>query len=81
MYRTLYEKAADVLQNAYAPYSKFKVGAAVLTASGKTYTGVNVENASFSAGLCAERAAISAAVADGEREFDAIAVASSGGKA
>lgn len=65
-------KAAS--EKAYAPYSKFKVGAALLTKSGKIYLGCNVESASFSLTICAERNAVFQAIADGEREFTAIAV-------
>lgn len=73
--RKLVEQAIRARENAYAPYSRFSVGAAVLTKSGKIYTGCNIENASFGAGICAERAAICAAVSQGEREFIALAVA------
>ena len=59
---------------AYAPYSRFAVGAAVLAASGEIYCGANVENASYPAGICAERSAISAAISAGETEFSAIAI-------
>lgn len=61
--------------NSYAPYSGFSVGAAVLCGSKKIYTGVNVENASYPVGLCAERSAFAAAVSAGEREFLAVAIA------
>ncbi len=61
-------------KNAYAPYSRYPVGAAVLTKSGKVYTGCNVENAAYPSGLCAERVAIFKAVSEGERELAAIAV-------
>ena len=64
----------DVQKNSYAPYSKFNVGAAVLCASGKIYTGTNVENASYAAGLCAERTAIFHAIAEGEKQICAIAI-------
>ncbi len=59
---------------AHAPYSNFPVGAAVLTASGHIFTGCNIENASFGATMCAERVAIFAAVAAGQRQFQALAV-------
>ncbi len=65
--------AQTAQENAYAPYSNYKVGAAVLTASGKIYTGANFENAAFGAGTCAERVALGAALAAGEREFVAVA--------
>lgn len=77
MIEKLIEKAFEARENAYAPYSKFKVGAALLTANGKIYTGCNVENASYPVGICAERVAMSKAVADGEIKFSAIAVVGS----
>lgn len=80
-YRELYRTAQQVVQYAYAPYSRFKVGAALLTKSGEVFTGVNVENSSFGAAICAERTAFVKAVSEGFREFDAIAVASSDGEA
>jgi cytidine deaminase len=64
---------------AYAPYSHYLVGAALLTASGKIYDGVNVENAAYPTGMCAERVAVFKAVSEGERKFIAIAVATSNG--
>ncbi len=74
----LISAALDNLKNSYAPYSGFNVSAAVLTASGGIYTGVNVENASYPAGICAERNAIFTAAANGERKLAAVAVV--GGK-
>ena len=79
-YRELYRTAHQVIQYAYAPYSRFKVGAALLTKSGEVFTGVNVENSSFGATICAERTAFVKAISEGHREFDAIAVISSDGE-
>lgn len=80
-YRELFRTAQQVIQYAYAPYSRFKVGAALLTKTGEAFTGVNVENSSFGATICAERTAFVKAVSEGFREFDAIAVVSSDGEA
>jgi cytidine deaminase len=66
--------AVEVARRAYAPYSRFAVGAAVLSADGRIHTGANVENASFGLSICAERNAIFRAVADGARTIDAIVV-------
>lgn len=71
----LIEKAIEMRKNAYVPYSKFRVGAAVHTKSGKVYTGSNIENAAYPVSICAERVAIFKAVADGETNFVELAVA------
>ena len=79
MYRTeLIQKAKQAMLGAYAPYSGFRVGAALLCADGSIYTGCNIENASYSPTICAERTAFAKAVSDGHRAFTAIAVC--GGK-
>ena len=70
----LYEMALNAKENAYSPYSNFRVGAALLTKSGKVFTGCNVEVASYGATCCAERTAIFKAVSEGETDFEAIAV-------
>ena len=70
----LIRRAIEVLPNSYAPYSHYNVAAAALFDSGKIYTGVNVESASFSGTICAERNAIFHAVAEGERRLVAIAI-------
>ena len=75
--RELIRAAFAVRERAYTPYSHFKVGAALLTRSGRVFTGCNIENASFSPTICAERAALAAAVSAGEREFAAIAIVGS----
>jgi cytidine deaminase len=75
-YDILIEKAQETMKNAYVKYSNFRVGAALLTKSGKIYTGCNIENSSYGATICAERVAFTKAISEGEREFEAIAVAS-----
>jgi cytidine deaminase len=75
----LVKAAKHVREWAYAPYSKYKVGAAVLTESGRVYEGANVENAAFPVTICAERAAIFTAVSNGEKKFEAIAVVTENG--
>lgn len=76
-YANLLEKSRKVSENAYAPYSKFKVGACVLYESGNEYVGCNVENSSYGLALCAERNAISTAIASGEKSAPiAIAITS-----
>lgn len=70
----LIKHAVKAMEKAYAPYSKFCVGAALLTKKGNVYTGCNIENASYSPTICAERCSFSTAIAHGENEFSAIAV-------
>jgi len=75
----LVARALQAMQQAYAPYSSYLVGAAVLAADGTVIVGCNVENASYPATICAERVALTAAIAQGKREFVAIAVATVNG--
>ena len=75
----LIKKANEVRLRAYAPYSNYQVGAALLTASGEVFTGANVENAAYGVTMCAERAAVFSAVSSGNLEFEAIAVATHNG--
>jgi len=77
--RDLIEAAQAARQWAYAPYSHYQVGAAVLTASGRVYDGVNVENAAYPNGICAERVAVFKAISEGEREFEAVAIVTPNG--
>lgn len=73
-YRSLALAAIEAMKKSYSPYSHFTVGAALLTKDGKIYTGANIENASYTPTVCAERNAIFTAVHQGEREFEAIAI-------
>jgi cytidine deaminase len=75
MNEKLLARADDAANNAYAPYSNYRVGAAVLTTDGKEFTGVNVENAAYPLGICAEKSAITAAAAAGYRPGDIAAIA------
>lgn len=75
----LLKSASQVRQWAYVPYSNYAVGAALLTASGRIYDGVNIENAAYPVTICAERVAIFKAVSNGERDFQAIAVVTRNG--
>ena len=73
-YKELVRAAICARRNAYAPYSKFYVGAAILSTDGRIFTGCNVENAAYGAGICGERTALFKAVSEGAQEFEAIAV-------
>lgn len=77
--QNLIRVAQEARQWAYAPYSNYQVGAAILSASGRVYDGVNVENAAYPSGTCAERVAVFKAVSEGERRFIAIAVVTANG--
>lgn len=72
--KELLRKALEAREKAYVPYSRFKVGAALLTKGGKVYTGCNVENASYGLTICAERVVLYKAISEGEKEFAALAV-------
>jgi cytidine deaminase len=76
--RKLLEKAEEAMKNAYAPYSRFKVGAALECSDGTVYAGCNIENPSFPVTICAEVSAVSSAVSDGKRSFKRLAVISDG---
>ncbi len=73
-FQELMNNAKDAAKNSYSPFSRFAVGAAVITPSGKIYKGCNVENSSFGLTNCAERTAIFKAVSEGEREILAVAI-------
>ena len=79
MRETLIQTALDAQKWAYAPYSGYLVGAAVLTVSGRIYDGANIENAAYPATMCAERVALFKAISEGERRFIAMAVVTSNG--
>ncbi|HSQ16205.1 MAG TPA: cytidine deaminase [Anaerolineales bacterium] len=75
----LIEQAQQARQRAYAPYSNYRVGAALLTSTGDVFSGANVENAAYPTSICAERVAIFKAVSEGQRQFQAIAVVTENG--
>lgn len=77
--RHLIAAASEARANAYVPYSRYPVGAAILTASGAVFTGCNVENATYGATICGERTATVKAISEGERDFQAVAVVTSNG--
>lgn len=79
MVETLIKHALEAREKAHSPYSKYKVGAALLSRSGTIYTGCNVENASYGLTVCAERVAFFKAVSEGEKDFSGIAVATPNG--
>ena len=78
-YKQLIVLANEARRRAYAPYSNYAVGAAVRTKTGRVYTGVNIENAAYPTGICAERVAVFKAVSEGERQFEVIAVVTDNG--
>jgi cytidine deaminase len=78
-YKQLIELANQARRHAYAPYSNYPVGAALRTKTGRVYTGVNVENAAYPTGICAERVAVFKAVSEGEQNFEVIAVVTDNG--
>lgn len=77
--KELYIKAKEALDNAYAPYSDFRVGACVLTKSGQIFSGVNIENSAYGTTICAERTALSKAISEGHKDIDSIAITSDEG--
>ncbi|MBQ7549361.1 MAG: cytidine deaminase [Clostridia bacterium] len=72
--KELIDSAVAAMKSSYSPYSGFSVGAALLTCSGRIYTGCNIENSSYSITMCAERTALFKALSEGERDFEAIAI-------
>lgn len=79
--KELFRMAVAAEKNSYAPFSNFHVGAALLSVDGRVFTGVNVENSSLGATICAERTACTKAVSEGVREFSKIAISGNGGEA
>ena len=77
--QSLIDLANEARERAYVPYSNYPVGAALKTKTGKTYTGVNIENAAYPQTMCAERVAIFKAVSEGEKEFEVISVVTDNG--
>ena len=77
--KELIQIAQEIREKAYAPYSNYTVGTALLTKNGKIYTGVNIENASYPLSICAERTAMFKAISEGERDFDTIVIATKNG--
>lgn len=77
--QSLIALAQKARRRAYAPYSNYPVGAALRTKTGRIFTGVNVENAAYPAGICAERVAVFKAISEGEQEFEAVAVVTNNG--
>ena len=77
--KTLIQTSLKARENAYTPYSHYKVGAALKTKSGKIYTGCNIENASYGLTICAERTAMFKAVSEGDRDFETIVIATRDG--
>lgn len=78
-WQSLIDLANEARRRAYAPYSKYRVGAALRTKSGRIFTGVNIENAAYPTSMCAERTAVFKAVSEGERDFELIAVVTDNG--
>lgn len=72
----LFETAREALQHSYSPYSQFRVGAALLSSTGKVFTGCNIENSSFSLTICAERTALFKAISEGETSFSKLVIVS-----